>query len=625
MNRRKGNKNGRMKAFSRVAPLVIVLWCAVGQGAPIYIAESELDAATIQGIMRTQKVAEAGRALSEVSQKRAVIRNNMGRHIRSLLVSGERGVQAEAKKLELSSGSVQPVTQGNPFVRTRTGNQVQVNIRTDELEQSLLDQLTYSGLEIEIADHSLQQVQGWIAVSRLDQLAGLAGVRQIRVPRYGQSRRGSVNTAGDTILKANQLRANGLTGSGIRVGIISDGANNWTSARASGDLPSALTRYGSCSTRTGNPSQCLSRRTCNEGTAMAEIIYDMAPGTKLAVAAAGTSLEFVQRVNQLVNVFKADIIVDDLGFYAEPYFEDGDIAQGVAAVAGKVLFISAAGNSGDGHYEKNYRAVPSGSIHDFGRAEGQGEDSAMGVIIPGRDYLLMLMQWNDPFASSSNDYDMALFDQQTNLVAGSFEAQTGNGSEPFEGICYYNSSSSEKLHFVVVDKSAGANKRLEMFNLSSSVQEYNHASGSIFGHPGVESVLAVGTINANDSGHNSVAFYSSRGPSRIDFPSIKNRKKPDLMGIDGIRVTGAGGFPSTFYGTSAAAPHVAAVAALLMSSSSSVSPYAVSRALKDGAWDLGSKGFDSTYGYGRVDAVRALELLKTGFPISGALLLLLLD
>lgn len=615
----------RSAASGSCVLLSIMFVSAVGQAAPAKLSGTELNADTMAQKVQAQKEAQINRARVEGSEQLLSGRKKMGRHIRALLLQKQPAIRAESEDAQPGPAQATPLSQGNPFVRTRSGNQVQVHLYTEALDQTLLDQLAYSGLKIEIADQSLQQVQGWIALSGLDQLAQLAGVREIKVPRYGQSRRGSVTTEGDAILKANLLRAQGLTGAGVRVGIISDGANNWTSARDSGDLPSTLTRYGSCSTRAANPSQCTGRLTCNEGTAMAEIIYDMAPGATLAVASAGTSLEFIQRVNQLANTFMADIIVDDLGFYGEPYFQDGDIAKAVAAVAGRVLYISSAGNSADGHYEKDYRAVPSSTLHDFGRAEGQGEDPEMGVIIPARDYVVMLLQWNDPFDASVNDYDLALFDQQANIVAGSFQDQTGAGSEPFEAFCYYNSSSSDVLRWLAVNRYAGASKRLEMFNLSRSAQEYNHTWGSIFGHPGVETVLAVGTINASDSGHDNIAFYSSRGPSRIDFPALRYRNKPDLVGIDGVSVTGAGGFPTTFYGTSAAAPHVAGVAALLMSSATTVTPLAVRKALKEGATDLGSTGFDSIYGYGRVDAVKALQLLKSGFGISGALLLLLLD
>ena len=55
-----------------------------------------------------------------------------------------------------------------------------------------------------------------------------------------------------------------------------------------------------------------------------------------------------------------------------------------------------------------------------------------------------------------------------------------------------------------------------------------------------------------------IQFYSSLGPT------IDGRTKPDVSGIDGVSVTGAGGFPRTFFGTSAAAPHVAGIAALVL-------------------------------------------------------------
>ena len=415
-----------------------------------------------------------------------------------------------------------------------------------------------------------------------------------------------------------------LTGKGIRVGIISDGANNWTNSQAQGDLPvSGITLYGSCTKREANPSECISNWTCNEGTAMAEIIYDIAPDAKIAVAASSTSLEFINQVDQLVNTFQADIIVDDLGFFGEPFFEDGDVAKAVAAVSNRVLYISAAGNSGVGHYEKDFQATPGSNTHDFGRANGEEEDSTLDVMIPAKRGIALVMQWNDPYQSPSNDYDLYLHDLQGNILANSNAFQSGAGSSiPIEGFCYYNSSDSEVLASVTVERYSGINKRIEIFGLRGA-QQYNHASGSIIGHPGIQSVLAVGTINANEGSHTTIASYSSHGPSRIDFPAINMRKKPDLIGIDGVNVTGTGGFPSPFYGTSAAAPHVAGVAAQLMSFSPSIGPDIIRKALKEGAVDLGNAGFDDTYGYGLVNASNSLEFLQFGISIPSILLPLL--
>ena len=79
------------------------------------------------------------------------------------------------------------------------------------------------------------------------------------------------------------------------------------------------------------------------------------------------------------------------------------------------------------------------------------------------------------------------------------------------------------------------------------------------------------------------------------------------MATADVSVTGVGGFGSPFPGTSAAAPHVAGIAALLKGAYSSASD--VVDALKNGAVDLGVAGDDTIYGAGRVDALASSQVL----------------
>ena len=118
--------------------------------------------------------------------------------------------------------------------------------------------------------------------------------------------------------------------------------------------------------------------------------------------------------------------------------------------------------------------------------------------------------------------------------------------------------------------------------------------------------MAAGAIAYSDPGNDDINTYSSRGPATILFPASDIRDKPDITAIDGVSVTGAGGFPTNFFGTSASAPHVAAIAALLMSADPSATATGISDAIKNSAVDLGSAGPDFTYGYGRIDALAAL-------------------
>ena len=102
------------------------------------------------------------------------------------------------------------------------------------------------------------------------------------------------------------------------------------------------------------------------------------------------------------------------------------------------------------------------------------------------------------------------------------------------------------------------------------------------------------------------------------FRPFEVRQKPDLTAIDGVSVTGTGGFPTTFFGTSAAAPHAAAVAALLLSAGPMVTPADVRTALTDTA--IG--GFNNELGFGLINAELALAELAIGNPLPVILFLL---
>src|SRR5262249_60119622 len=101
--------------------------------------------------------------------------------------------------------------------------------------------------------------------------------------------------------------------------------------------------------------------------------------------------------------------------------------------------------------------------------------------------------------------------------------------------------------------------------------------------------------------------YSSQGPCELFFPMHELRPKPEITGIDGVSVTGAAGFSNPFFGTSAAAPHIAALAALVRQANPGLSPAAVKQALQSTAVDLGAPRFDTIFGSGRADGLAAVS------------------
>jgi subtilisin family serine protease len=65
-----------------------------------------------------------------------------------------------------------------------------------------------------------------------------------------------------------------------------------------------------------------------------------------------------------------------------------------------------------------------------------------------------------------------------------------------------------------------------------------------------------------------------------------------------------------YSGTSMATPHVTGITALLWAANPTYTPAAIEDALKKSAIDLGTAGYDTTFGYGLVNADAALA--RTG-------------
>jgi len=488
----------------------------------------------------------------------------------------------------------------SPTLQVDNAGRVHVYIYVTDTAEPTLRILRGHGLVVEIVNDAFGIVQGWIPVEELERLAAEGVVVKIRPPSYGTPRSGAVNTQGDAIHRCNQARAAfAVTGAGVKVGVVSTGIAGLAAAQASGDLPAV---------------EVLSPGIDDaEGTAMLEIIHDCAPGAALAFSEGITSsLAFIQSVNALRDA-GAKMIVDDIGFFGEPYFEDGMVAQNDRAVGLGVLRVSAAGNDRLAHYQGTFTPgafdpeIP-GTRHDFG-----GGDTLLRFRVPaspaGR-IAVIILQWGNPFGGAGDDYDLCV--RQTNgmLLDCSAFPQDGN-DDPIEALAVRceGPTGAVCLGDLQVTLFAGAGRPLELYcPRCQRFDEFNVAADSIFGHPAAPEVLAAAASPASNP--SSIEPFSSAGPSTILFPAPEVRFKPDLTGTDGVATTQPGFDP--FFGTSAAAPHVAGVAALLMEANPAyqlpaVMSHFIRDALKATAVDLGLAGPDLDFGFGRADAVNAAQ------------------
>ena len=101
----------------------------------------------------------------------------------------------------------------------------------------------------------------------------------------------------------------GFDGTGVRIGVLSDSVFGLAQSQASKNLPPDVTVL---------PGQAGSTTGGGEGTAMLEIVNDMAPGAKLFFATAFISdASFADNIRKLRFDYKCDIIVDDIFYFNE--------------------------------------------------------------------------------------------------------------------------------------------------------------------------------------------------------------------------------------------------------------------------------------------------------------------
>ena len=532
------------------------------------------------------QIRSSGPITSEASQK---------------IVSRLRGLIADFHALGIAQENAAALDAAGRFsgdaLKVNSAGRVQVYVWVTDTSEQALDTLRRHGFDIEVVNKDFGIVQGWIPVENMEALAAEPVVVKVRPPSYGTHDTGPVDSQGDSIHRCDQARNLGFNGAGVKVGVVSDGVSGLTTSQAGGEL---------------GPVQVLSAGSGDEGTAMLEIIADCAPGAELAFATSGsTSLEFIQAVNSLRDA-GAQIIVDDVAaLVTEPVFEDSTTALNDRAVGATVLRVSSGGNRGLTHYSGTFDAgifdpEVSGTRHNFG-----GGDTLLRFRIGGSPaglFHAIILQWGNPVGAAGDNYDLCVRLTSGSLLACSSGVQDGN-DDPIEivSLVCATPTGAACAGDIQITLVSGSAQPVQLFCEPANLcqfDEFDVRGGSVVGHKAVPEVLAVAASPASNPG--AVESFSSAGPSTILFPSVQVRSKPDLDGIDGVATSRPGFNP--FFGTSAAAPHVGAVAAILMQRmGTGATVQAVAGALKATATDLGAAGFDFDFGAGRADALSAVQ------------------
>lgn len=604
-----------------------------GQGAFEYADELPADVAFAPGVSLDKDSAATAAGLS----------TRLAELARDRVAAKPEGEQADLVSLP---------GQG-PGSLLRDGERLIVNVRVASTSDEVLAAIRAAGAEIVSVNAPFGTVDAAVLPDDLRALANAEGVEYVGenlapisagagsllAPAAPAAKRGKKNCRGNATaegdLQSNSFGARrqfGMDGFGQTVGIISDsydvGQDSITRAKQdirSGDLPG---RKNPCGYTTkvkvlaeGAPTDI------DEGRGMAQIVHDMAPAARIAFASRGASEDdMAGAVLALANA-GSDVIVDDITFFDEPFFQEGPIANAATAVTAQgIPYYSSAANSNvivAGLPVASYEAPsfrPGGSClsgfgffgqcHDFN--PGGPNDVAYGLAIAPGSSFNVIMQWAEPRFGVSTDLDVVAFDETSSTISAAGGTNNIQSQKPFEVMKLENPYPFTAIFDIVVYRATpGGTPRLKFTFGRSQLADVEYKVGlggdivgpTIFGHNG--SLNSISTAAIPYTSNSEPEAFSSHGPVVNYFGPVNGTTpaaplgapqvmiKPDITATDNVQTTFF--LPSDndvprFSGTSAAAPAAASVAALQLQANPFLTPAQVLQAEKQTASPIGGFG-----------------------------------
>lgn len=566
----------------------------------------------------------------------------------------------QAKALSLASAG--------PGSLLREGNRVLVEVRFDRGAAAGVDELRSAGAKIVHVSSRYQVVTVAAKPSELRRLSAVprvAGAIEVLTPIAAATcPSGDVVSEGDQQLRAAEARAtpSELDGSGVEVGVLSDSFDQDEFAQTNeledvetADLPGATNTCGH--TGAVDLIDDSEAKGADEGRAMAQIVHDLAPGASLAFASAFTGLfAFAENVEELRDA-GANVIVDDVSYPNEPFFQEGPVSVAVSdVVASGVTYFSSAANNNLFDSEGNeisswetqaYRdsggcppAVKALSgfqgTHCLDFSPGSQIDKTLGVKVAPGATLSVDLQWAEPWEGVETDLDAFLLNASGGLIGTVATDNIEVSQKPVEFLQWENKSASQQTVQLVVNRFTGKAPPLKAAFLENGSgvvgieyprsTETDTVGPTVFGHNGAADAISVGAVPFDDN--SLIEDYSSRGPVTRYFGPVLTAKaaeplpEPEVLAKPDVAATDCGvttffsspvfeetGVAWRFCGTSAAAPHAAAVAAL-MTEAKAAAPEEIRSALFASAVPVGEFGACAA-GAGLVDAVEAIQALLT--------------
>ncbi|MGI0097310.1 MAG: S8 family serine peptidase, partial [Nitrosopumilaceae archaeon] len=495
-------------------------------------------------------------------------------------------------KISILSHSDDPKSDAKKLGLDYKNGMTTVAIQLTDDNQKVLQQLSSIGT---IDAKNNNNVQVTINLNDLPKLRSIQGIENIRPPFPAVQFEESLSE-GVYFMNADLVQYSGITGKGIKVAVLDLSFTN--NPKISDNIVEVKSfRQGvSVLPDHWDGDEAL------HGTAVAEIITDVAPDVELYLYSMESDIEFTAAVDEAISK-NVDIIAMSAGWPNFPTDGKSPITQKIEeAVEHGIVFVVPAGNFGNKHWEGNFVDSNLNNWHDFSNTDEGLSITVTKDRIAEEKPIIAYLMW-DVGLSDVADFELVLVNPLGQIVDFSANKQEKSSDNSLEYI--YHIPDTEGVYSLGVlysgDMTSPKNRphaNLEVFTVNDKL-EYPVTQSSVSVPADANGAIVVGAVNHMDG---VLEPYSSQGPTN------NGKLAPDVVGPDGVTTLALDGKP--FYGTSATTPYVAGLAALILENNPSMSPEQlltkIQQNTEPGLFSLQNE-YDYATGYGTVSASFLVE------------------
>jgi len=438
-------------------------------------------------------------------------------------------------------------------------------------------------------------VEAFVPAGRLLEIAQLPEVAQVAPAEYMEPCQGFGATFGEGVrlVGAVPFHTAGITGQGVTVAILDIGF----AGIAGAEVPIDDTDANSLVTFRADGTMGSSYH----GTAVAEVVADMAPGANFVAIAVDTAMAAESAADYIANR-DIDVVVMALELLGGPYGGTHPLSRKVNSLRNRgVFWVNAAGNSAQRHWMGDFADRNGNGLTEFSSG-----DEAIDLNLPAGEYRAFLSWYETAGNVTARDYDLVLVDGSGAEVARSGFTQNGDDAPVDVLSAQIETAGNYGLRIQRMSAPSTTVDRFQLFSVGADLETSHQVPASSLAIPAeATGAYTVGATRgvATDVPPlpmlpvDTLEPFSSQGPV-VGQPGVI---KPDLVAPDAISTSLTAEGLSPFIGTSAAAAHVAGAAALLLSEDRLRTPDEIESVLRAQALPLTQPVPSNETGWGRLN------------------------